>query len=78
MKAEPNCYVYPTSFDDYSLNDPYNSYLYNVNSPVAENIGSDNEASISDATYILRWIAYIDIPHQVVYEKDSSIYYWNL
>ena len=39
VKAEPNYYVYPTSFDDYSLNDPYNSYLYNVNSPAAENTG---------------------------------------
>lgn len=41
VKAEPNYYVYPTSFDDYSLNDPYNSYLYNVNSPAAENTGGE-------------------------------------
>ena len=37
VKAEPNYYVYPTSLDDYALNDPCNSYLYNVNSPAAEN-----------------------------------------
>ena len=41
VKAEPNYYVYPTSFDDYSLNDPYNSYLYNVNSPAAGNTGGE-------------------------------------
>ncbi|MBQ1474064.1 MAG: S8 family serine peptidase [Ruminococcus sp.] len=41
VKAEPNYYVYPTSFDDYALNDPYNSYLYNVNSPAARNTGGE-------------------------------------
>ena len=41
VKAEPNYYVYPTSFDEYSLNDPYNSYLYNVNSPAAVNTGGE-------------------------------------
>ena len=41
VKAEPNYYVYPTSFDDYSLNDPYNSYLYNVNSPAAANLDGE-------------------------------------
>lgn len=41
VKAEPNYYVYPTGFDDYSLNDPYNGYLYNVNSPAAKNTGGE-------------------------------------
>ena len=29
-KVEPNWYVYPTAFDDYSLNDEYSSYLCRV------------------------------------------------
>ena len=41
LKAEPNYYIYPESLDDYSLNDTYNSYLYNVNSPASENTGGD-------------------------------------
>lgn len=53
VKAEPNYYVYPTSFDDYTLNDPYNSYLYNVNSPAARNTGgeqvNDRGASAQEA-----------------------------
>ena len=56
VKVEPNYYVYPTSFDDYSLNDPYNSYLYNVNSPAAENTGgeqvNDRGTSAEDALSI--------------------------
>ena len=44
-KVEPNFYVHPTSFTPYSLNDPYNRYLYNVNSPLAENTGGE---SVSD------------------------------
>lgn len=56
VKAEPNYYVYATSFDDYSLNDPYNSYLYNVNSPALKNTGgekvNDRGTSAKDALSI--------------------------
>ena len=41
-KAEPNYVYYPTSFDDYSLNDEYSSYLYHALSPAAENTGGDS------------------------------------
>ena len=41
-KAEPNYIYYPSSFDDYSLNDEYSSYLYHVNSPAAKNTGGDS------------------------------------
>ncbi len=44
-KAEPNYYVTTNSYDDYSLNDEYSSYLYHVNSPMAKNTGGD---SVSD------------------------------
>lgn len=44
-KVEPNYYIDADSFDDYSLNDEYSSYLYNVNSPAAKNTGGD---SVSD------------------------------
>ena len=42
VKAEPNYYIYPASVDDYSLNDPLNRYLYDVNSPAANNTGGEN------------------------------------
>ena len=53
VQAEPNYYVYPTSLDDYSLNDPCNSFLYNLNSPAAVNTGgeqvNDRGASAEEA-----------------------------
>ena len=44
-KVEPNYYVNTESFEDYSLNDEYSSYLYHANSPAAKNTGGD---SVSD------------------------------
>ena len=44
-KVEPNYYVQAEAFDDYSLNDEYSSYLYQANSPAANNTGGD---SVSD------------------------------
>ncbi len=41
VKAEPNYYISPASMDSYSLNDPLNSYLYQVNSPAANNTGGE-------------------------------------
>ena len=43
--VEPNYYIYPTSVEDYSLNDPLNSELYFVNSPLAKNNGGENVSS---------------------------------
>ena len=40
--VEPNYYINTNSFDDYSLNDEYSSYLYHVNSPAAKNTGGDS------------------------------------
>ena len=40
--VEPNQYIYLTDFDDYSLNDTYAGYLYQLNSPAAKNTGGDS------------------------------------
>jgi len=40
--VEPNQYIRLTDHADYSLNDTYNSYLYNLNSPAARNIAGDS------------------------------------
>lgn len=40
--VEPNYYIDANSFDDYSLNDEYSSYLYHVNSPAAKNTGGES------------------------------------
>ena len=42
VKVEPNYYFKQTALDDYSLNDEYSSYLYDVNSPAAKNTGGDS------------------------------------
>lgn len=42
VAVEPNYRVYKESYSDYSLNDPLNSYLFNVNSPAAQNVGGKN------------------------------------
>lgn len=41
-KTEPNFYIHQTSLTDYSLNDPLNRYLYDVNSPAAKNNGGEH------------------------------------
>ena len=40
--VEPNQYIHLTDFDDYSLNDTYASYLYQLNSPAAKNTGGES------------------------------------
>ena len=40
--VEPNQYIHLTDFDDYSLNDTYASYLYQLNNPAAKNTGGDS------------------------------------
>lgn len=42
VAVEPNYCVKKESFSDYSLNDPLNSYLFNANSPAAQNLGGKN------------------------------------
>ena len=42
--VEPNQYIHLTDYDDYSLNDTYASYLYQLNSPAAKNTGGNNVA----------------------------------
>ena len=43
--AEPNTYIHPADLSDYSVNDPYNAYLYQLNSPAAQNNTRDNVAN---------------------------------
>ena len=40
--AEPNYEIYDQEYDDYALNDTYASYLYQVNSPLADNTAGDD------------------------------------
>ncbi len=42
VKVEPNYIFNQTALDDYSLNDEYSGFLYNVNSPAAKNTGGDS------------------------------------
>ena len=42
--AEPNYYVHPADISDYSANDTYNKYLYQLNSPKAQNKGGESVA----------------------------------
>ncbi|MBO4583548.1 MAG: S8 family serine peptidase [Clostridia bacterium] len=42
LAVEPNYRVKKESYADYSLNDPLNSYLFNVNSPAAQNVDGKN------------------------------------
>ncbi|MBR2547392.1 MAG: S8 family serine peptidase [Eubacterium sp.] len=42
--AEPNAYIYPTDLPDYSVDDTYNKYLYQLNSPAAHNNAGDDVA----------------------------------
>lgn len=39
--AEPNYYIHYEDYDDYALDDTYASYLYQANSPLAENTAGD-------------------------------------
>ena len=40
--VEPNQYIHLTDYDDYSLNDTYAKYLYQLNAPAAQNTGGDS------------------------------------
>ena len=42
--AEPNYYIHPAGLSDYSADDTYNKYLYQVNSPKAQNKAGENVA----------------------------------
>ena len=40
--VEPNQYIHLTDYEDYSLDDTYASYLYQLNTPAATNTGGDS------------------------------------